>query len=61
MRNKTMEKTTKNAMQLLNALYNLFTYLDDREMKEIWRVTCKDLGVDEKFTKLTNPSSPVGG
>ena len=45
----------KNAMQLLNGLYNLFTYLDVEEIKEMWRVTCEDLGVDEKFTKLTNP------
>ena len=45
-----------NAMQLLNGLYNLFKYLDLEEMKEIWKVSCEDLGKDNvKFKKLTNP------
>ena len=53
---KVRKDYKKNAMQLLNGLYNLFTYLDVDEMRAIWEIACNDLGItDAKFVKLTNP------
>ena len=42
-------------MQLLNGLYNLFTYLNTSEIKAMWDHACKDLNSPKKFSPLTNP------
>ena len=52
---KKVKDYKKKMMQLLNGLYNIFTYIDIEEMRKIWKVACEDLGVDIKFMKLTNP------
>ena len=53
---RSIKRTFKmNAMQLMNGVFNLFTYLDLEVLKGIWEHTNNILGTNEPFHKLTNP------
>ena len=44
-----------NAMQLMNGIFNIFTYLDVKVIRDIWENTNIQLQKNEPFQVITNP------